>query len=137
MGATSSREYNYEPLDVTRNQIRLLVIVTTGGTNMDSVRVSLETYNLETAPPYVALSSTWEDPNPRFRSVTYPVNIDGTYLRVGRTLHLALLELRDKLQEDSDDSTLIDLPLWVDQICIDQRNATERNHQVMRTAMMY
>lgn len=136
MAAKITPAYHHEPLNTSKNQIRLLRIVTTC-TSEESVSITLETHDLETAPPYIALSYAWEDPGLQYQNLTYPVNVDEASIQVGRTLHTALIELRDKIQELSEVSPLVDFPLWVDQICIDQSNIADRNHQVMMMASIY
>lgn len=136
MAAKVTPAYHHEPLNTSRDQVRLLRIVTTY-TSEKSVSIKLETHDLETAPPYIALSYAWENPDLQYQNITYPVNIEESSIRVGRTLHTALIELRDRIQELSEDSPLVDFPLWVDQICIDQSNIAERNHRVMMMASIY
>lgn len=136
MKANTSLVYDHEPLDTTTHQIRLMHIVTPYNTE-DSISIKLRAYDLDTAPPYIALSYAWDDVNPDFQNATYPIDVNGTSIQVGRTLYTALIELRDKIQELSEDSPLVDMPIWVDQVCIDQLNVAERNHQVAMMASIY
>jgi len=136
MSASINLPHEHEPLDTSTHQIRLVHLVTSYNTE-DSVSIKLKTYDLDTAPPYIALSYAWDDADPEYRDVKYPISLDGAILQVGRTLYTAFVELRDKIQELSEDSPLVDMPIWVDQVCIDQLNIAERNHQVAMMASIY
>ncbi|KAF3041535.1 hypothetical protein E8E12_005836 [Didymella heteroderae] len=136
MTANINLVYNHEPLDASSRQIRLMNVVTSYTTG-DPVSIKLGTYGLDTAPTYIALSYAWDDADPEYRDVTYPISINGAFLLVGRSLYTALIELRDKIQELSEDSPLVAMPIWVDRVCIDQLNISERNHQVMMMASIY
>lgn len=59
----------------------------------------------------------WGDSNLR-ASIT----VNGEQLAITRSLYEFIVLLRHK--------KLVDKPIWVDGICIDQRNILERNHQV-------
>lgn len=101
------------------------------------ISINIETHDQETAPPYNALSYAWEDPEPEpeYRDVTYPVVVENTSIRISRIV--GLWELRGKIWESSGDTKLVEFPLWLDQIFIDQRNVGEKNHQVFRMASIY
>lgn len=136
MAAQSTPTYVHEPLDTNKNQIRLIHIVTEDRAE-SPISINIETHDQETAPPYIALSYAWEDPDPQYRDVTYPINVGDTSIQVSRTVYQALVELRAKIREASEDSQVVDLPLWLDQICIDQSNFSEKNHQVSGMASIY
>ena len=65
---------------------------------------------------YEALSYVWGDPN-----VTRPISCGSTQLNVTVNLFAALLAVR---------SCSYPRLLWVDAICIDQKNIKERDQQV-------
>ena len=75
-------------------------------------------------PTYVALSYCWGD-----QDDTLPVTIGGKKVEITKNLWTALRLIGPCLRErnESSDSRY---SLWVDQICIDQRNLQERNQQV-------
>lgn len=118
-------QFQYEPLDRKRKCIRLLEVLRPG--NKSIIECSLRTYTTEDAPPYVALSYTWDRDN-RFEYIA----CDGRFMRVGRNVWdvLSLYQFR---ATDSDRCGLI----WIDAICIDQDNIGERNHQVEQMSDIY
>lgn len=54
-------DYEYPPLDLTTNQIRLLQIIRQPDSG---VQYSLETFDIATCPPYITLSYVWRDDEP-------------------------------------------------------------------------
>ncbi|OCK72905.1 heterokaryon incompatibility, partial [Lepidopterella palustris CBS 459.81] len=76
--------------------------------------------------PFTTLSYTWGKPSPIQRAVL----IHGQMLEVRQNLH-------DFLDSASKAGSRIDEWLWIDQICIDQGNSRERNHQVAQMARIY
>jgi hypothetical protein len=97
--------------------------------------ITLETLPLDQPPEYKALSYTWgkascdegedESPNDPRRSHTIMINSE-TFI-VTENLYDGLLELRNDLEGY----------LWVDAICIDQKNDQERASQVMLMGEIY
>ncbi|KAF7534324.1 hypothetical protein G7054_g6301 [Neopestalotiopsis clavispora] len=78
-------------------------------------------YHRFTWGDYGALSYTWGD-----QSDKVPILLDGHVVRVGRNLEAALRALC------TDPDYMDGLPLWVDAICINQRDLDERSKQVKR-----
>ncbi|KAL8366330.1 hypothetical protein RB595_004885 [Gaeumannomyces hyphopodioides] len=74
-------------------------------------------------PPYEALSYVWGSENDK-----KPIYVDGKELRVTANLHVALSHLRHRFWERF---------LWIDAICIDQKENVEKNHQVQSMAKIY
>ncbi|KAM3075025.1 hypothetical protein ACMFMF_005708 [Clarireedia jacksonii] len=72
---------------------------------------------------YEALSYVWGDPDK-----TLPIYIDKHQFQVTENLYAALSHLRDYSFERI---------LWIDAICIDQRNPKERQQQVQLMAKIY
>ncbi|TGJ83862.1 hypothetical protein E0Z10_g4908 [Xylaria hypoxylon] len=72
---------------------------------------------------YTALSYVWGD-----ETDTHKIHIGVFQLRIGHNLNLALLNLRRQ-----------DYPirLWVDALCINQNDVSERNHQVQQMRTIY
>jgi hypothetical protein len=81
---------------------------------------------------YRALSYCWGNPN-----VTKPITVDGVEFRATVNLEAALRQLRadDFAQRHirGDDAT----PLWIDSICINQRDINERSLQVQQMKIIY
>lgn len=72
---------------------------------------------------YEALSYTWGD-----TGSYQTVSIDQRDMRVTPNLHAALLHLRDPYLERF---------LWVDALCINQGDPSEKSHQVQSMARIY
>jgi hypothetical protein len=82
-----------------------------------------QTFELDTAPPFDALSYVWGKPN-----VTAGIEFCGALRQITTNLFAALIKLRDKR----------DLKwIWADALCIDQNNATEKNYQVPLMRQIY
>jgi hypothetical protein len=77
----------------------------------------------ERACLYEALSYVWGGSDK-----PHSISIGGYYLPITANLYAALLHLRDRL---------IERIIWVDAICIDQDNQTERAQQVQSMAKIY
>lgn len=113
--------YKYEELDCSRQQIRLLHILP--GQNAEPIHCSLVVESLRDILTYETLSYAWGDV-----SDTAVIYIDNCPMLIGKNLESALRELRHL------SDTLI---IWVDAICIQQKNTEEKNHQVMMMASIY
>lgn len=91
------------------------------------VTCDLVEYPLQHCPPFEALSYSWDAETP-----DHPILCNGRKLLVTRNCHDALRRLR---------STFFDRLLWVDSICIDQRqlpsSVQERNLQVGLMGQIY
>ena len=108
------REFSYQSL-VKPTDIRVLRLQP--GAGEEPVKCTLIHYSLETRdPPYTALSYTWGDLNDR-----RDILCNGKLISVTANLHSSLrrIRLRDK-----------DYLLWVDAICINQSDISEREAQV-------
>ncbi|RBR24704.1 uncharacterized protein FIESC28_02477 [Fusarium coffeatum] len=73
--------------------------------------------------PYEALSYVWGSDHE-----SQSISIDSCYLPVGGNLFAALLHLRDPD---------IERILWIDAVCINQQDNTEKGHQVQSMAKIY
>jgi Heterokaryon incompatibility protein (HET) len=107
--------YRYSPLDTEANELRLLEILP----GLEPARIGgrLIKCSLNQNPVYDALSYTWGDP-----SVTTSIILDDDQnFEVTTNLERALQDLRLKDQIRA---------IWVDAVCIDQRNVSERSQQV-------
>jgi hypothetical protein len=114
---TAQRLYQYQPLDSSKNQIRLLRVFRKRGRR----RVEIYTFDFLAAPDYVALSYTWGDARPEYQIALR----DGQYLIIRENLNRFLHTYH------GDDY------LWIDQICINQLDAGERSSQVRLMADIY
>ncbi|KAK7192189.1 ankyrin repeat and sam domain containing protein 6 [Paraphaeosphaeria sporulosa] len=112
--------YEYQPLDLNEAQIRLLCLERSDDS---AIIASVERFNFDdTFPTYKAISYTWgENVNGCI------LHIEGRILPVGTNLYRLLQILRNEGHGW----------LWIDQICIDQSNTKERNHQVRMMHQIY
>lgn len=113
-------------MDRDRKQIRLLKITDiTPCQIVDQIVGQLELFDLGTSntPLYRALSYTWGVPNPTYSIIvneqefTIQSNLFG-FLQIYGPRHL-------------------DEYIWIDQICINQNDIAERNHQVQQMTLIY
>jgi hypothetical protein len=127
------------PLDQSRKEFRLLRLLphSTGhtgtlGHNLGSfiglskkepISCLLEKASLNDYQPYTALSYTWGD-----AQSTKQIRVNGILLDVTENLEIALQHLHP-----GNDT----LTLWVDAICINQRDADEKNWQVGQMKEVY
>ena len=112
----------YRPLQ-TDNMIRLVVLEPASDFDA-TIHCSLMAVSLDDELLYEAMSYVWGDP-----SCTCPILLDGNIFQVTLNLERALRHLRYSRREA--------LVLWIDSICIDQRNIEERNSQVMLMGSIY
>lgn len=116
----------YEPLDLASQQIRLMRI--TSAADSELIGCDLHTFDLSSAPSYIALSYAWGPPTP-LRSIW--INRDWNValeLRVRQNLHSCLQVLKT-----SDYYKYV----WIDQVCIQQGNVLEKNHQLKHMGEIY
>lgn len=116
------------PLDLDNAQIRLLKVV--GKSTSGYIECILETFSFEpkdsnTAIPYRALSYTWGSKTPQ-----YDIIINDKLFRVRKNLYKFL-------QVVAQDRSACDYYYWIDQICIDQTDVSERNHIVSQMPDIY
>jgi hypothetical protein len=121
--------YSQESLILGDDHVRTLTL--RHGRRGDSVVCNLETKCLPRResmghlpdPQYTTLSYEWGD-------TSNPVRItcnEGTF-NVSQNLYAALIHLRD---------TSLDLILWIDAICINQRDNDEKSSQIQRMGQIY
>jgi hypothetical protein len=110
-------EYHYAPLQYP-DSIRLLKLH--AGETSAPIQITLSEVRSKDNPEYEALSYTWatEDGDDARSS---SIECGGRCIWITRNCEAALRRLRNR---DTD------CTLWVDAICIDQRNISERGHQV-------
>jgi len=107
----------YSPLDATKTEFRLVVLLSSKEWD-DPIECRLQVVSLNEVPYFCALSWVWGNPLDDHRII-----VDGVPTPVPRNLEYALRHLRQT-------QAGYHQVLWVDIICIDQRNASEKNHQV-------
>ncbi|KAI0098139.1 heterokaryon incompatibility protein-domain-containing protein, partial [Nemania sp. FL0031] len=158
--ARDARSYPYQALPNTTS-IRLLRVAPLhkGEILEDKYRLiqcSMSTIDLESRPEYDALSYTWGDPlcmrsssrnmasQTQWYKQTFEIECDGISVFVGANLYTALICLRWTLsvREPSTSKGIMQLVpqlgyIWVDQLCINQKDTKERNSQVSLMGRIY
>lgn len=117
----------YLPLDRTNNEIRLLKL--SGPQDGSLIRCHLETFKLDEAPVFTALSYSWGNPSSQHR-----ISLDGHVDKVTANLHRllkSLTTLHSKNKRNPQEW------LWIDALCIDQDSLEERGNQVQLFSRIY
>jgi hypothetical protein len=117
-------DFHHEPLDHDLDQIRLVRIQHRASPD-DTVSCTISTFERKTCPSYCALSYTWGPPEP-----VHTIQLNGRRFVVRDMLHYFL----DNVVHDS--RLEVDY-IWIDQLCIDQKSNSEKNHQVQRMSKIY
>lgn len=115
--------YPYRPLEKT-NHIRLLKLLP--GVKSQKVDCQLMPVSLDSNPQYEALSYAWG--KSQDQHLTNPIWIDNVQVSIQENLYHALLALRKLSQARI---------LWVDAICINQRDLEERGSQIQQMSKIY
>lgn len=112
----------YEPLDLSSRQIRLLTLLPVSDTLNDPVSATLRIASLDDEPEFDSLSYVWGD-----EEDTRDIIVNGHTTKVTKNLEAALRRLRESTPR----------VLWVDALCINQKDIAEKNHQVPFMAQLY
>jgi hypothetical protein len=132
--------FQHDPLDQEVHSIRLMEILP--DSNDSAIRCRIRHATIDEAS-YKCLSYTWL---PRFPE--HDIEVNGAILTVGENLYQFLFAYRNYQREgqrrtaqdysghDNEPSPLL-CSLWIDAICIDQFNLSERNHQVRQMGHIY
>lgn len=104
----------YSPLNTSRREIRLLRLM--AGSVSDKIQCELFVISLDDPIKFEALSYAWGDAHD-----TLSITLEGQLRSATRNLESALRNLRYSFQ---------DRKLWVDALCINQNDISERSNQV-------
>ena len=120
--------YKYTALDEERSEMRLITLLP--GTFGREIRIKLETTVLSDSriPQHQTLSYTWGSTVDRL-DICIEGADGGSSLAVTKNFKEALHYLRH--------NTVCSRVLWIDAICINQQDFSEKNHQVARMADIY
>ncbi|KAF2500807.1 HET-domain-containing protein, partial [Lophium mytilinum] len=123
-----SRNGLYKPLSVIEKEIRLIRLRPRSFYRPEQISdnvliCTLEHSSRKNAIQYTALSYAWGSGNE-----TRPILVDDTTQSIGANLEAALRELWD----DNDE-----VYVWGDQLCINQDDKVEKNHQVSQMKKIY
>jgi hypothetical protein len=128
---TNPGAFYYQPLDVSKKEIRLCRVQNLNTSNYSSfdINLKLEHYSRLNVTSihstgYIALSYTWGPKKP-----AYPVLINGRMFEVRENLYRFLQVV--SAQEDHDSW------FWVDQLAINQNDISERTEQVGQMSDIY
>lgn len=109
-------------MDSTKGEIRVIDI-SPAKSPLDSIIGHLRVVSLRDQPEYEALSYVWGDSR-----CTNQIILDGKKFAVTGNLFEALTQLRDVKKART---------LWIDAVCINQKNDTEKTAQVMIMGKVY
>lgn len=113
--------FNYRPLISPSKQFRIATLLP--GPENSIVRCTLEHSSLQSQAQYEALSYVWGS-----STETKIISLNSHHVVVTQTLESALRHLR---------SDNCERKLWVDAICINQQDVTEKGHQVTQMRRIY
>lgn len=115
--------YHYTPLNDDLNEIRLLTLHE--GKFQANIRISIHSVplNPDNPPTYEALSYVWGSPE---TSIDIQVGLRSLAITKNLAEALPYLRYEDKPRV-----------LWIDAICVNQQDLTERSRQVKRMADLY
>jgi hypothetical protein len=130
--SSTTRALIYRPLDVSRQEIRLIEFHDRSSSNGGVDSYSLVHASLQDQPTFSALSYVWGDP-----CITEDIIVDGVEFPVTVNLAAALKHAKTHWTRHHPDQDPASFRLWVDAICIDQDNVTERSQQVQNMAILY
>lgn len=121
--ALARQTFHYDPLDLVEKQIRLLILYGSHPDAPHSGQAELRIVTLGTGTSYEALSYQWG-----ISQADQSIIINDQPKAITPNLALALRCLRLEMRERV---------LWVDAICIDQRNLKEKSSQVQMMNCIY
>jgi hypothetical protein len=120
----------YQDLDTSRAEIRVLDLTLLGDT--DQISCVVTTASLNSNAQYAALSCEWGD-----TSETEKIMVNGHPFQATANLVAALRQFRKSIRSGLGHSSPKAIRLWVDAICINQKNVPERNSQVLLMGSIY
>jgi len=112
----SGKVYSEIKLDLTTQSVRLAKIIYSNRQDGSYIQLKLQTFLLSSSPPYNALSYVWGLPSP-----CRTIMVNGERLRIRENLWYFLWQA--SIPEGCE-------YLWIDALCINQDDTSERNHQV-------
>ena len=116
--------YKHARLRDTSKQIRLLKIVSNASdAQKDGLHFKLDIFDFESAPAYRTLSYTWGDDTKQ-----HHIRVDNKLFPVRNNLFNFLRIYHQRSTEGY---------IWIDYICIDQSDLSERNEQVAMMGDIY
>ena len=121
--------FTHHPLDLGAQHVRLVKVVTIGTYQKPKtppiINLELAHVDLQKLPRYSALSYTWGPPEP---TKEIRINNQSFLVRENRWHFLDVAATKYDIRANW---------IWIDQLCIDQNNTNERNHQVAMMGRIY
>jgi hypothetical protein len=137
-----TQPYQYTALDHSKSQVRLVKFGKSKDRGFSQPWCDISTFDLDSAPPYHALSYTWGSQSP-----AYTILVNDGYKCIGNNLFKFCQEIfrngfsisgsstdTGKAYDGDEDKAIY---FWIDQLCINQADYLERNHQVNLMGMIY
>ncbi|KAH7136324.1 heterokaryon incompatibility protein-domain-containing protein [Dactylonectria macrodidyma] len=115
--------YRSIPIDSSRHEFRLLTLHP--GAWQTPIQCSLSVASLRSRPKYRALSYVWGQ-----KTSSHSVQINNTRVPVWKNLEGVLQRLRRDVGGE-------DVQLWIDAVCINQKDEEEKNAQVAMMSNIY
>ncbi|OAL46896.1 HET-domain-containing protein, partial [Pyrenochaeta sp. DS3sAY3a] len=114
-------------LDHSKNQVRLVKFGKSRDQGFSQPWCDISTFDLGSAPPYYALSYTWGPQHP-----AHTILVNNGHKTIGNNLFKFCQEIfRDGFSLNKA------IYFWIDQLCINQADILERNHQVKLMGTIY
>jgi hypothetical protein len=121
-------DFEYQPLDKSKDDIRVLCILP--GVDGDQLKCRLVHMPLNDSADYDALSYAGHDPTLYSdKDKRHGLLVNRKCLQIGSNLEAYLRSARQKQVESRQ--------IWIDAVCIDQKNDKERNAQVLGMREIY
>ncbi|KAK3714673.1 hypothetical protein LTR37_007653 [Vermiconidia calcicola] len=123
-----AKRFTHKQMKDSKSEIRLLKMLLGGNENEDCLQYSIVTENFRQLPDFVAISYTWGA-----RDNQQIVLIDNMEHFVHRNCHYALEQTYRQWRKGMIQSDL----LWIDSICINQKDKAEKSLQVSLMGEIY
>lgn len=128
-GYSTSATFEYVPLGSPREEIRLLELFPVRPGEPQNVYCKIRHVRLDSNYPYAAVSYTWgPSTEPTF------INIGGRPFEVPHSAYEALKGLRSPGGGDPGQGNKT---VWIDAVCIDQQNMSEKEQQILAMKEVY
>ncbi|QDS73245.1 hypothetical protein FKW77_004088 [Venturia effusa] len=131
--------HTYQPLGGDTDQIRLAIL----DCKDDGIHIELQTHSLANVPPYFALSYAWGD-DKVMRSILVDDCILAVRLNLWDGLHGLKASASQLFEKAGGSQTfgplaneLSSITVWIDALCINQSDNSERSHQVRLMGDIY
>ena len=125
---THAKNFVHEPFEDSRSQIRLLRMLPSSNSNEDRLQYSISTYDFNRVGEFIAISYTWGDPNNE-----QVVHIDDKICPVRRNCYYVLKNIYQHWKLGRIQADL----LWIDSVCINQKDREEKSIQVSFMGEIY